>query len=100
MVAVAMDAGRPDEAAECGEEFQGREDENGAPVERGARRFVADLADGGLAVTGVVSCWLPAQRANGIDPVAQSAASGTRNAVRDARYSATTRALEVLCLTL
>ncbi len=49
MIAVAMDAGRRDEAAEGGEELEGREDEHGATVRRGPRRLVADLADGGLA---------------------------------------------------
>jgi len=38
MVAVAVDAGRRDEAAHGGEKFQGREDEDGATVAGGPRR--------------------------------------------------------------
>ena len=49
MIAVAMDAGWRDEAARGGEKLQRREGEYRAPVGRGARRVVADLAEGGLA---------------------------------------------------
>jgi hypothetical protein len=46
-MAVAVAAGRRDEAAKGGEEFDGRDDR--ATVGGGPRRGVADLADGGLA---------------------------------------------------
>jgi len=47
MIAVAMDAGRRDEAAEGRKKFQGGEDEDGATIGGGPRRVVEDLADGG-----------------------------------------------------
>jgi hypothetical protein len=38
VVAVAMDAGRRDQAAECGEKLEGGEGEDGAAVAGGSRR--------------------------------------------------------------
>jgi hypothetical protein len=50
VVAVAMDAGRRDQAAQCGEKLEGGEGEDGATVAGGSRREVDDLVDTGLAV--------------------------------------------------
>jgi hypothetical protein len=52
VVAVAVDAGRRDEAAQRGEKREGREDEDGAAVAGGSRGEVEDLADAGLAGRG------------------------------------------------
>jgi hypothetical protein len=50
VVAVAVDAWRWDQAAECGEKLEGREGEDGAAVAGGSCREVDDLVDTGLAV--------------------------------------------------
>jgi hypothetical protein len=47
VVAVAVDAGRRDEAGEGGEEVERREGEDGAAVERGAWQVIEDLAHAG-----------------------------------------------------
>ncbi len=49
VVAVAVDAGWRDEAAQRSEKLEGREDEDGAAVAGGSRGVVEDLADAGLA---------------------------------------------------
>jgi hypothetical protein len=60
VVAVAMDAGRRDQAAQCGEQpkrsegrrrqLEGGEGEDGAAVTGGSRGQVEDLADAGIAI--------------------------------------------------
>jgi hypothetical protein len=50
VVAVAMDAGRRDQAAQPGEKLEGGEGEDGAAVAGGLRGQVDDLADAGIAV--------------------------------------------------
>jgi hypothetical protein len=49
VVAVAVDAGRRDQAAQRGEELERREGEDGAAVAGGPRRELEDPADAGLA---------------------------------------------------
>jgi hypothetical protein len=49
VVAVAVDAGRRDQAAQCGQELERREGEDGAAVAGGSRAEVDDLADTDLA---------------------------------------------------
>jgi hypothetical protein len=49
MIAVARDAWRWDQAAQRGEELEGREGEDGAAVAGGSRGVVEDLANAGLA---------------------------------------------------
>jgi hypothetical protein len=50
VVAVAVDAWRWDQAAECGEKLEGREGEDGAAVAGGTGGQVEDLADAVVAV--------------------------------------------------
>jgi hypothetical protein len=50
VVAVAMDAGRRDQAAQCGEKLEGGEGEDGAAVAGGSRGQLEDLADAGIAI--------------------------------------------------
>jgi hypothetical protein len=47
---VAVDAGRWDQAAECGEKFEGREGEDGTAVAGGSCRVVDDPVDAAVAV--------------------------------------------------
>jgi hypothetical protein len=49
MIAVARDAWRWDQAAQRGEELEGREGEDGAAVAGGSRGVVEELANAGLA---------------------------------------------------
>jgi hypothetical protein len=50
VVAVAVDAGRRDQAAQRGEKLEGGEGEDGAAVAGGSCREVDDLVNTGLAV--------------------------------------------------
>jgi hypothetical protein len=50
VVAVAMDAGRRDQAAESGEKLEGREGEDGAAVAGGTGGQVEDLENAGIAI--------------------------------------------------
>jgi hypothetical protein len=54
MIPVPVDARWGDQAGERGEKLQGREDEQGAPVERGARGLIENVLD---VARGSCGCW-------------------------------------------
>jgi hypothetical protein len=59
MIPVSVDARWGGQAGERGEKLQGREDEQGAPVRRGARRLVEDVLD---VARGSCDCWSGGRR--------------------------------------
>ena len=69
VVAVVVDAGRRDEAAEGGEEFEGREDEHRATVGRGGERSIPVNGDRltASAILGLEAAAADNPRAHGLE---------------------------------